>query len=72
MRALFRPVFCRRRYQPKRPPIANNRLGSPEFAKERDNRSKKAKFIFREIGSIRAIRLSPGPLPETGLVAAGL
>src|ERR1700726_2294780 len=64
--------FCRRRYQPKRPPIANNRPGSPEFAQERDNRSKKARFIFREIGSIRATRLSPSPLPETGLVAAGL
>src|SRR3984893_13603789 len=51
--------FCRRRYQPKRPPIANNRPGNPEFAQERDNRSKKAKFIFREIGSIRDTRLSP-------------
>src|SRR3984893_7835628 len=56
--------FCRRRYQPKRPPIANNRPGSPEFAQERDNRSKKAKFIFREIGSIRATRLSPQPPPR--------
>ena len=56
--------FYRRRYQPKRPPIANNRPGSPEFAQERDNRSKKAKFIFREIGSIRATRLSPQPPPR--------
>jgi hypothetical protein len=56
--------FCRRRYQPKRPPIANNRPGSPEFAQKRDNRSKKAKFIFREIGSIRATRLSPQPPPR--------
>jgi hypothetical protein len=54
-------VFCRRRYQPKRPPIATDR---PEFAQERDNRSKKAKFIFREIGSIRATRLSPQPPPR--------
>src|ERR1700738_5501485 len=46
------------------PPIANNRPGRPEFAQERDNRSKKAKFIFREIGSIRATRLSPQPPPR--------
>jgi len=39
-------------------------LGSPEFAQERDNRSKKAKFIFREIGSIQATRLSPQPPPR--------
>ena len=48
----------------RRPPIANNRPGSPEFAQERDNRSKEAKFIFREIGSIRATRLSPQPPPR--------
>src|ERR1700738_3446017 len=38
--------------------------GSPEFAQERDNRSKKAKFIFREIGSIRATGWSPQPPPR--------
>ena len=63
MRALFRP-FSADVALPAEKTTDCNRPGSPEFAQERDNRSKKAKFIFREIGSIQATRLSPQPPPR--------
>jgi hypothetical protein len=63
MRALFRPFSAGVATSRKNHRLQTIDRGSPEFAQERDNRSKKAKFIFREIGSIRATRLSPRRRP---------
>jgi hypothetical protein len=64
-------VFCRRRYQPKRPPIATDRAApnsrkSETIAARRPNSFSARSVVFKPPGCL------PSPLPETGLVAAGL
>ena len=64
-------VFCRRRYQPKRPPIATDRAApnsrkSETIAARRPNSFSARSVVFEPPGCL------PSPLPETGLVAAGL
>jgi hypothetical protein len=64
-------VFCRRRYQPKRPPIATDRA-APNSRKSETIAARRPKSLSARSVVFKPPGCLPSPLPETGLVVAGL